>query len=268
MEQVESVKKLNEFFKLWKSKKLADVELPEEVTLAEMEKIFVTILNEMSFEDKLNGGYTKDMDEYLLKLTQRQTTRRKSKKAGRSEEEIKAELGYISELKGVIHTIADSFNLQATELPEDPDRGGIETLFLEIVMGLTEEQFIQVMKEDSICALFFGMALERKLQSIVLKNRKRRSGSSTREVKKWDGEGEPFHEKTPQGDDSMTFFIWEKAKEGKTKFDDLEKEINKLWGEAKKGPRSLQRAIDRMNRRLDAVCTIQVVKDKVKVVNN
>lgn len=260
-ETVENVKFLNGIFAMWKEKGFAEIELPEEVSLKDMEKIFLKTLEEMPFDDKLKGGYTKEIDQYLMKLTQKKA-KRGTRKSNAVEDE--AEKKYIESIKDLLDSLRPNYIAEKIVYEEKASKNDIEKLFLsEILTTLSENDFCEIMQDGDFARNLRNMAVARKLQEINVKGK--RGSRKARPFKKWDGEGEPFQEKSMGGVPSVQYFVYNAAKTGKMKFADLEKKLNQEFGETPKGPRSLQKVIDKVNKKISDHQTISIEKEKVVI---
>ncbi len=258
MENVQdNIKALKSIFKMWEDKGIVKIELPEEVSLSDMELVFLKTLEQMPFDQKIAGGYTLDIDKYLMDMTQRKTKKTRGKK---DKFDVEEENRQIESIKNIIDSLYPNYLSEKVSYEEVKTKNDVEKMFLSTMLTvLSENDFCEIIKDNDFAKALREMSIDRKLYSINV-GRKKRIGNFS---KKWDGNGEPFRETSPGGKPSITYFIYNSAKAGKTKFADLEKKLNSEFGEGSKGPRDLGRLIKNINKKIGDFQHIMVEKDKV-----
>ncbi len=245
----EKINFLLETFKYWEDNDFMKIDLPDEVTLKLLEKAFLESITQMSWETKQKGGYTREIDQYLVFI---KTKPRKS--SGSNREQLRLEEEAKKAKLDLVGTIVSTIVEQTIE-PGD-SVAEKETAILSLVLNSSVEQFMKYCAEKEFSTSFLSMIQERKIDKIKVKRSRVRRGP-----KKWDGEGEPFSETSPNGDPSMTFEIWKRLKKGKSSINNLNKIINEKFPKSDGKERDVSKLIKKMKTKVSDFLTITIPKD-------
>lgn len=245
----ENLKFLLGTFEMWNKGKWAEVEVPEELTLADANKIFKNTLDEMPFEIKMEGAYNKEIDSYYMSLLRKprkgegKKVQREADRKAQEETDKVAIKFYVEQVESLYPGYIEG----AASLPEERTIGIMETEFLSSVFEkLDEDQFAEIISDSDVAKAIYNLGNARKISSIVIKRKKIR-----KPAKSWDGEGEPFVKENLQKEPSLTYAVWVLAKENKHSLAEINKRINKKFGKKKNGEaRNVKNTLRKMQKKV------------------